>query len=90
MFGLKITQTNGISELVSDTNTIKLVFAAQTPVGSLIQPLRITEVNYSHLVATVLTYVTVTGIAAYTGANVLYEYGELTEAGTFRVIAANR
>lgn len=89
MFGLKITQTNGTSELISDTNTIAIQFAAPTFGGSIMKPLRITGAMYSKLVTTTLTYFNDT-VAAYTGANVLYEYGELSEAGSFRVIAANR
>ena len=89
MLGLKITQTNGTSELISDTNTIALQFAAQSPVGNLQQPLRITGAQYSKLVTTTLTYFNDT-VAQYTGANVLYEYGELAEGGTFRVIASNK
>lgn len=89
MFGLKITATDGTSELVSDTNTIAINFAAPTFNGSILKPLKITGVQYSHLVATVLTYVQ-PAVTDYTGANTLYEYGELTEAGSFRVIASNR
>ena len=89
MFGLKITQTNGTSELISDTNTIALQFAAPTFDGTMLKPLRITGAHYSKLVTTTLTNFNDT-VAAYTGVNVLYEYGELAEVGTFRVITSNR
>jgi hypothetical protein len=89
MFGLKITATDGTCEIVSDTNTIAINFAAVSSVGSLLQPLRITNVMYSHLVTTTLTYVNA-AVTQYNGANTLYEYGELAESGTFRAIASNR
>lgn len=89
MLGLKITQTDGTSEIVGDTNVIALLFAAPAFNTSTLKPLRITSAHYAHLVATTLTYVNAT-TTLYDGTNVLYEYGELTEAGSFRVIAANR
>jgi hypothetical protein len=88
MFGLKITQTNGTFEIISDTNCIAIQFSAAVSTGSLLQPSKIIGAMYSKLVTTTLTYFNDT-VAAYTGANVKYEYGELAEAGTFRVIASN-
>jgi len=88
MIGLKITATDGTSEVVSDTNTIAVLFAAVSKVGQQL-PLRITGVHYSHLVTTTLTYVNAT-VTQYNGSNTLYEYGQLTEGGSFRVIASNR
>jgi hypothetical protein len=89
MFGLKITQTNGTSEIISDTNCIAIQFSAPAlSSGSILQPAKIVGAMYSKLVTTTLTYFNDT-VAAYTGANVRYEYGELSEAGSFRVIASN-
>lgn len=89
MYGLKITQTDGTSELVTDPNAIAVFFNAPTTVGNLKQPLRINRVHYCHLVATTLTYVN-DAVTQYNGANVLYEYGQLTESGAFQVVASNR
>jgi len=89
MKGLKITQTSGVSEIISDANVYNIVFAAPTKVGNLSQMLLITACGYSKPVATVLTFFNDT-VTAYNGANVLYEYGELTDAAGFRTIASNK
>lgn len=89
MKGLKITQTSGISEIISDTNVYNIVFAAPTKVGNLSQTLLITAVGYCKPVATVLTYFNDT-VTAYNGANVLYEFGNLTASGTFDVVSSNK
>jgi hypothetical protein len=89
MKGLKITQTSGVSEIISDANVYSITFAAPTKVGSLSQMLLITACGYAKPVATVLTYFNDT-VAAYNGANVLYQYGELTDTGSFKVIASNQ
>jgi len=89
MKGLKITQTNGASEIISDTNVYNVLFVAQTKVGNLSQSLRIISAGYAKVVATALVYFTDT-VAQYNGSNVLYEFGSLTEAGSFQVICSNR
>ena len=89
MKGQKITQTNGTSEIISDANVYNIVFAAPTKIGTGQQALLITACGYSKPVATVLTFFNDT-VAAYNGANVLYEYGELSDAGTFSTIASNK
>jgi hypothetical protein len=91
MKGLKITQTTGLSEIVSDTNVASIKFAAPTVSGNTRDPLKITDVGYSTIVASVLTYTNATAIPTFiAGSNTLYEYGELTTSGSFYVIASNR
>ena len=85
---LKITQTNGTATYYPGA-TSAITISAPTISGNVVTNRgKITAASYEKIVGTSLTYVTDT-VAAYTGTNAKYEFGQLGHDGIFTVAHAN-
>lgn len=79
---LRITAVDKSITLVSENTNIIIYTTAYTHVDGILAQGRITRADYNGT--------SVTGIAQYTGANILYEYGRLSDHGELQVIFSNR
>ena len=88
---LKITATNGTSQLIPDNAILNIGVDAPTAPVSPSQPYitgRITSVKYQSVNTGALGVTEVT-VTAYTGSNVKYEYGCLLPSGQFNPYLKN-
>lgn len=85
---IKITQTNGTATYYPGSTSSVTISAPVLNGNVVVNRGKITSVSYEKIVGTSLTYVTDT-VAAYNGANALYEFGQLGHDGIFTVAHSN-
>jgi hypothetical protein len=79
---LRITAADKNITLVSENTEIIIYTTPYTTTNSILSQGRITRVDYAGT--------SVTSIPQYTGTNILYEYGRLSDHGELQVIFSNR
>lgn len=79
---LRITAVDKTITLVSENTNIIVYTTPYTTTNGILKQGRITRVDYNGT--------SVTSIPQYTGSNILYEYGRLSDHGELQVIFSNR